>query len=295
VRGFAASGGGSRGQWHIGVLNHHLTDLNRTYDAYAGVSVGAIVSAWMAQYPKDKQGDGIEALGELFGPVRDQDVWRRWFPFGKLHGLGPKWLPGFHEKSFLNSSPLHRLVQRHLRVEDIHKSGVKLRLGAVSLDTGEYRTFDEKHPGLLEAVLASASYPMFLSPVKIEKQRYTDGGVRVVTPIKALIEAGCDEIDVSICHPRGLPADFPNASNALDVGFRALDAMMDELTWKDVKLAQLYNGQPDRKVVTLRVISPSMLLNHDSLRFDPREANEIQLRGYRTAAEVSGFEKGVQA
>ena len=44
-RGIAFSGGGSRGQFHVGVAKKLLGEDATHYDCIAGVSVGALVAA----------------------------------------------------------------------------------------------------------------------------------------------------------------------------------------------------------------------------------------------------------
>lgn len=283
--GFAASGGGSRGQWHVGVLQHLMGDLQTDYAAYAGVSVGSLVCAFLAQYPSGQEVQASKDLTELFTGVTNKDIWKRWWPFGRLHGL---WT-----SSLLNSTPLQHLVRDRLDMEKVRSSGKELYSGAVSLKNGLYKVFDQDHPSLVEAILASASYPAFFKPVEIPGLGYfTDGGVRQVTPIKALINAGCTRIDVSLCHPNRSYSTFAEEPTAVDVALRALELMSDEIIWADVARALMYNeivrlgGAPDKRYVDIRVINPEFVLNSDPLHFDPEEAKAIQAKGYLAAKRV---------
>jgi NTE family protein len=280
MKGLAFSGGGSRGQFHVGVVGHLLGDLRTRYDAYAGVSVGALVGSFLAQYKTGEEAKAAQDLRDLFTPIEDSDIWKSWCLFGKA---------SIWKSSALNSRPLQRLVKKVLDEEKVRASGKRLRIGAVSLDTTDYRVFDETYSPLADAVLASSSYPAFFEPILTDGQLWTDGGVRVVTPVKTLIDLGCDEIDVSICHPPDPDAKFKRDPGWPDVAIRSLDVMTSQLTWVDVKYAQLLNRLLEhekiegKRKVEIRVIHPDHTLNDDSLHFDPTEAVEMQKEGYRAA------------
>lgn len=280
MRGLALSGGGSKGQFHVGVVGHLLGDLRTVYDAYAGVSVGALVGSFLAQYKTGEEGQAAQDLRDLFTPIENSDIWKSWCLFGKA---------SVWKSSALNSHPLQHLVKKALDEEKVRASGKRLRVGAVSLDTTAYQIFDETYSPLVEAVLASASFPAFFEPIQTDGQLWTDGGVRVVTPIKTLIGLGCDEIDVSICHPPEPTAKFKRDPDWPDVALRSLDVMCSQLTWVDVKYAQLLNRLLEheeiegKRKVEIRVIHADHDLNDDSLHFDPKEAVEMQKEGYRAA------------
>lgn len=285
MKGFAASGGGSKGQWHVGVLQRLLAEERTCYDAYAGVSVGALVCAYLAQYPAGYEREAAIGLHGLFSPIRTRDIYRRWKLFGKLHGL---WKP-----SLFNSTPLERLVEDCLDPKAVRESGKELRVGAYDLERGEYVVYTQNHIPLSAAVLASASYPVAFKPVKVHDRWHSDGGIRTITPIKTLIDMGCTEIDVSICHHLKPSMKFDRSPEALDVALRALDGMGDEILMKDLQIAHLYNELcgsrpvPGKRVIRLRVFSPDEPLNIDSLHFDPAEAAELQLKGYNLARKRS--------
>jgi predicted acylesterase/phospholipase RssA len=280
-RGFVASGGGSRGWFHIGVLRHRMRELRTTYDAYSGVSVGALICAFLAQYPAGQEVQAYNDLYSLFTPIVNEDVYKRWFPFGRLHGL---WKP-----SLYNSQPLRDMADKHFDPQRVIDAGKTLSVGAVSLRTRTYEHFDQHHPEIRNAVLASASYPVFLEPVTIEGEKYWDGGLINVSPIKALIDAGCDEIDISVCHPPSRKAKFDDNPNALDVAGRSLEIVTDSIIWDDLKIAGLYNkvlqyeAVEGKRPIKLNVIHPKAQLNKSSLEFDPTKGLEIQDKGYEAS------------
>jgi len=286
MKGFAASGGGAKGQWHVGVIERLMGDQETNYDAYAGVSVGALVSAFLGQFKSGEERRASHALTQMFSEIENDQIWKRWFPFGKL---------SIWKSSALNSSPIEKLVRSSLDVELVRASGKRVRVGAVALESMEYKIFSEDFPEFSSAVLASASYPAFFRPISIAGKLWTDGGVRHVTPIKSLIDLGCDEIDISICHPPKGVIPFERDPEWPDVALRALEIMSDQLIWADLAEAKHINrrlqlGDPSlsgKKHIAFRVFHPDRVLLSDPLDFRPKDAEQIQLLGYNMATSIT--------
>jgi predicted acylesterase/phospholipase RssA len=288
MRGFAASGGGFKGNWHVGVLRHLLLDQKVCFDAYAGVSVGALVGGVVAQYPAGQESEAYQALAEMFTPIETEDIYKRWFPFGRLSAA---WKPSLYD-----SSPLEKLARANFDQERVWAAKKRLLVGAYDLELGKYVVYDSaSFEPMVEAILASASYPVAFKPVRVDGRWHTDGGVQCVTPIQALIDLGCDEIDVSICQLLATGGgEFDKDPEMLDVALRSLDALGDAVLMKDVKLAQLYNeligigAAVGKRQITLRLYAPQKALGVNSLVFDPKQAIVLQAEGYQRAKDVVG-------
>jgi NTE family protein len=268
-RALVLSGGGSKGQYHVGAVR---------------ALMGELLCAFLSQYPIGADATAVKELEALFTPLETDDIYKRHFPFGKLHAL---WQP-----SLFDSRPLRKLIRDNLNGTKVRESGRELRIGATSLTTGEYRVFTQDDIPLWKYVYASASYPLAFPPEKISKEWWTDGGVRTVTPIMAAIKAGATEIDVVMAGPEKSTPVFDPDPNTIDVALRSVELMSDEIINDDLKKALLYNRlieageELDKKSVEFAVVRPSRALNEDSLHFDPREASELQLIGYRDALDV---------
>lgn len=284
MKALVISGGGSKGQYAVGACRHLLQDLRMDFEVYAGVSVGALIASFLSQYRSGDESRAYEDLAKMFSPIKNGDIWKRWFPFGKLEAL---WKP-----SLYNSAPLEALVRRELDAALVRSSGKELRVGAVSLETGKYQVFDQMAMPLAEIVLASASMPFAYKPVRFAGQWWSDGGIKTVTPLKAAIDAGATDIVVIMLSPENPTGEFDPDPNAVEVGLRAINLMSDEIVDKDLKLAQLYNGlvtagvREDKVAVQLTIIRPARRLNEDSNNFDPAEAQELQYQGYNDAIRV---------
>jgi predicted acylesterase/phospholipase RssA len=220
----------------------------------------------------------------VFTPIKNSDVWKRWF-FGYL--AGALWKP-----SFKNSEPLEGLVKRWLDPERVRNSGKELRVGAVSLDSGEYQIFDQNYVPLAPAVYSSAAFPAMFRPGRHHGQQWTDGGVRTVTPLKAAIEAGATHITYITLAPEKVSYGFEADPESPDVAFRSIELMNDQIVRDDIKIAELYNElaaaglRKDKRKVQITAIRPKRPINRDSLNFDPLEAEQAQLQGYRDTIEA---------
>src|SRR5690606_14813151 len=124
------SGGGSNGSFQAGAIKY-LVGAGRKYEVFTGVSVGAINAAHMAMYNQQASELAASSLVKLWENLRTKDVYKRWFPFGKLHAL---W-----KQSLYNTEPLQQLIRNNLKPEQILKNKNELRVGAVSLTSGEYK------------------------------------------------------------------------------------------------------------------------------------------------------------
>jgi predicted acylesterase/phospholipase RssA len=184
-----------------------------------------------------------------------------------------------------------------LDIERVYSSGKKLRVGAVDLKSGKYRVFGGEYVHLQEAVLASSAFPAMLLPVWLEGSRWTDGGIRTVTPIKAAVDLGATEIDVVLCSASDQSADLPDKPNALWVAERSIDIMGDQIvaddfesTCKTNKMLEAGINLPwwnkQRRTIPMRLIRPRQSLG-GSLDFSPSKLQSMMDKGYTDAHNSS--------
>jgi len=275
LRALVLSGGGAKGAFQLGVLEKLI---ERGYDAQilCGVSVGAINATFLAMARPGPGGFRVafeRLLGIWMGMYGDKSIFRR----RTLGLVAALWKDGIHD-----TAPLAALIRKNLDEDAVKSSGRKLRIGACALEDGEYREVNEATPGLADWVLASAAFPVFFPPVRIDRKTWTDGGVKEVAPVSAAAKLGATQIDVILCSPRH-DAAFNTSDdkagfkfNALDVAMRAIDLMGHEVLRNDVAVCGLTNG------VRLRVIEPPKSLTANPLCFDPAELRRM----YEVGAEV---------
>ncbi|PIE52120.1 hypothetical protein CSA37_08110 [Candidatus Fermentibacteria bacterium] len=170
--GVALGGGGARGYAHFGVL-YALEKNGIQIDCLAGTSIGAAIGALWATMQT------VDCFRELRKLTRS-GVWNYLdleiptvnglFRGEKLYHLLQSWFMGY-------------------RIEHLTR---EFCANAVELETGREVTFTSG--SVSDAVRASVSLPMVLSPWKIGHSSYVDGGVVNPLPIKQCREMGADVV-----------------------------------------------------------------------------------------------------
>ena len=280
MRALVLSGGGSKGAYQSGALKYILGEQEVKYDIFCGVSVGAINCAYLSMFHEGQEKLSSETLANLWSQLDTSKIYKRWKPFGRWHAL--------FSKSFYDSSPLHNLLKTGLDLEKIRASGKKVNVGTVSLSSGKYTIFDQTSDHFVEAVIASASFPGMLSPVKFLGQLWTDGGCKEISPIKKAMEMGADEIDVIITSPQTRIKHFIENPNTVDILKRSLDLSTDKIMANDIEKVQMHNllakaGLADYKYVKLNILRPDYNLIEDLLDFRPEKIKEMMEKGYADA------------
>lgn len=220
-----------------------------------------------------------------------------WDEFGQAK-LFSSWL-GWHfaalwKSSLYDSRPLQKVVKGRIKGELIRSSGKKLRVGAVDLMTGDYKTFGEGYASILDAVLASSAFPGMLTPVEMEKSVWTDGGVRSNTPIKNAIDLGATSIDVIMCSPPKVRQMSSNLKT-LDIATRAIDILTDTVNTYDLDKALMYNRlvqagvETSKREVEINIVRPAFELITDPLRFESDSLWSMRTLGEYDAEKVFGL------
>lgn len=280
MRVLVLSGGGSKGAYQAGALKYILGELKVSYDAFCGVSVGAINCAILAMFSSGEEKESINYLLDLWNNIGNSSIYKRWFPLGALHIL---W-----KHSFYDSSPLHTVIRDRIDLKKIRASGKKATAGTVSLSSGKYTIFDQDSDHFIDAVIASASFPGMLPPVKFLGQLWTDGGVKEISPIKKAIEMGADEIDIIITSPHTRIKHFFEKPSLSDILKRVLDLSTDKIMANDIEKVEMYNklagaGLSNKKVVKINILRPDYNLIEDLLDFRPHKVQEMIKKGYDDA------------
>ncbi|NIQ77240.1 MAG: hypothetical protein GTN93_03875, partial [Anaerolineae bacterium] len=124
----------------------------------------------------------LEQLKEIwFGISSYRDVYRKRL-LGKLLIL-------FAKTSLYRPEPLRDKLQRYVDPDLLQSSGKQLRIGAVCLESGAYRSISQTEPRIREWTLASSSIPLMFPPVEHNGECAVDGGVRNVTPLSDAFRA----------------------------------------------------------------------------------------------------------
>lgn len=284
------SGGGAKGAFQVAAEKYAREQKGYHWDVIAGVSVGALNATMlaMAKYAR---------LEQMWRKLSDDQVYT-----GGVNLWSLLKVVLFGAKSFYGNEPLWELIEREV---DPQQVVVDLRVGAVSLRTGEYVYFRPTDMGFEKAVLASTAIPIVWAPVDVSA-RYkdmVDGGVRNVSPLGDVLDAEPDEVVVINCNPRKGPPLGGPLGNAVDIGMHALDVALNEIFVNDLReflrinhnvreTAQagvtLHNedGKPF-KYYEVKIIEPDKPLG-DTLDFSPEATEQRMQAGWARAQEVLG-------
>ncbi len=231
MKALILSGGGALGAFQVGAEKYAREAKGYRWDLIAGISIGAMNGAWMAM-------GKYQRLYELWSSEMCNELVYGWL--GRFH-----WTGLFHKlRSVYSPKPMQNLVARELRGGTFQ---VPLRVGAVSLITGEYKMFksEEYHQNvILEAVLASAAVPIIRPPVDVGRhdRRMVDGGIRNTSPIGDVLAENPDEIVMINCLPRDPGPSTWRWWNLVRIGIRQFDLMVNEIFVEDVKEFLLINA-----------------------------------------------------
>lgn len=283
TRALVLSGGAVKGAYQLGVLKKWMGEDDLDYEIMTGTSVGAINVAGLAQVPYGEPKNAINRLTKLWlEHVETKSIYRRWFPFGRLHAL---W-----QKSVYDSTPLIKLIHDNLDHDAILSSGRRLAVGAVCLDTGEHKFTRETDINFKDWILASASFPIFLNPIMIEGKLWSDGGIKNVTPLSQAVIMGADEIDVIVTSNVWRQGDWTSKSKRAipDQVTRVLSLMNDKIMKDDILITGLKNeiAKFDEKYrhIKIRVVMPEKSLVSNSLEFNRDEIVAMIEKGYNDAS-----------
>jgi NTE family protein len=237
--GLVLSGGGARGAYEVGVLQHvaeHLPDLLSRIEVVTGTSVGAVNAAFLAA-----RGLGRQAVDELAAIWRalaldeligfDRAGLRALLKAGGLRVIGRD--VASPATGVLDVTGIVKLVHekadwRSLR--RVVRSGRLRGVGLAATDIGTGRTHlfvdhkDGLYPRWTEGddgcipqrvvlspshVLASAAIPLLFPPIRVGSRWYMDGGLRNNTPLAPALALGAERLLIVSVRTKG-EADVPS-------------------------------------------------------------------------------------
>ena len=240
--GIALSGGGIRGMCHAGVMKA-LEEYGIKPDIIAGVSAGAIVGALYAD------GYSPDEIAGFFEHVEFRKMTKVKIPNGGFFGI----------ESF------EKFMAVKLRAKTFEELKIPLRIVATNLDKGQSVVFTSGN--LLEAIIASSTFPVLFTPKVINGENYIDGGVFKNFPV-SIIRDDCEKIIGINASP--LVADKYKMS-VLNVAIRSYNFMFKANILHDKELCDF-------------LIEPVDMANYET--FETEKSREIYELGYQTAKDM---------
>ncbi len=264
------SGGGSKGAFAVGAIEK-LREHNIAFNIVSGTSTGALIAPLVAT-------NEIETLRAIYSSVRTEDIIRKRDPIEILM-----------RDAIYDSNPLWSLINSLITEERYSKiiaSHIEVFITTVNLQSGQIDYWNQHTSGpdgsvitrrtLLRAMLASASEPVLMPPVRIQEDgdQYTDGGVREIAPLKVAIDHGATDIYAIVLSPEQRQRSDETYVFIVKTLLRTIDLFLQEIVTNDVARAVLYN-KAVRYLAALRQKATTML-SADQVREifeDPQNPN----------------------
>jgi NTE family protein len=204
-------GGGALGSYQGGVYQE-LAKAGYDPTWYAGISIGAINAAILAGNEPDNR---LARLHEFWELITSSIDWPLWFGNGDMARQTfnqfsaataiAQGLPGFFRPrfpsplmhlpgtggatSYYDTEPLRETLLRFVDFDRINSGKVRLSLGAVNVQRGNYVFFDTTQRRIgPEHVMASAALPPSFPAIEIDGEAYWDGGIVSNTPLYHVLE-----------------------------------------------------------------------------------------------------------
>ena len=244
IYGLVLSGGGVRGMAHIGVIKA-LEEAGIHPQYISGASAGALVGAFYAAgYPPEEILDFFKKTSM--------------FKFSN-YAIGK---PGL-----LDTDKFINLYLKYFPEDSFEALSKKLFISTTDIIKGRNKIF---HTGeLIKPILASAAFPMVLTPIKIGNVLFADGGILNNFPTEPLLDR-CDKIIGSYVKPLKEIAEneLKSSLNVLERAYQLGVANQSMMKFKDCD----------------QLFIPQELLGFNT--FDMNKLDEIYNIGYTTAKKM---------
>jgi len=159
--GLALSGGGAKGFAHLGVLKA-MEEYGIRPDVISGTSAGALAGVLYAD------GYSPEEIASFF---KNKDFTN----FAEF---------SIPKAGLFKNNRFYTFLKKHLKARTFEELNIPLKVMATDIEHGLPILFEEGE--LIPAVIASCSYPIVFTPVKINGVHYIDGGVFKNFPVSVI-------------------------------------------------------------------------------------------------------------
>ncbi|WP_346237723.1 patatin-like phospholipase family protein [Niabella insulamsoli] len=250
-RALVISGGGSKGAFSVGVVKDLMHIYQVDFDILVGTSTGALIVPLVAL-------GELEQLEALYTTVTDEQILVK-------YNLGSR----LNTTSVFTAGPLIDKIEAiytDAYFDKLLASKKEIYLTTTCLQTERLVVFTTAQHApsapfyelqqivnadqLRRAILASASQPVFMPPVKVNKNlpgaafpdhQFVDGGVREYAGLAIAIDAGADEIFTTIHVAKNARHSHEQLNNLFAVLQKTISIFITDVGDNDLNIPNMYN------------------------------------------------------
>jgi len=244
------SGGGSKGAFAVGVYKYLVSNFSLDFDVLVGTSTGSLIVP-LAALGK------IELLEKLYTTQKTENIVIK-------DNIGNR----LNKDSIFDVTPLWETIKKFYTDDfytELMDSGKEIFLNTTCLQTEELVVFtNAENPvpskyyeirklanaeHFRRAVLASACQPVFMTPVKVNKQvpgeanpdhQFVDGGVREYAGVQMAIDNAAEEI-FTILLSSDQAGSAPQFTTLFPILEQTISIFTTDVGKNDLIIPQLYN------------------------------------------------------
>ncbi|HEV7378596.1 MAG TPA: patatin-like phospholipase family protein [Dyadobacter sp.] len=293
MKALLLGGGSMKGAFQVGAIQAVLENGFEP-DMIYGISVGALNATFLVNEAEKQRNDK--------GAINWQTTGRRLLEFWIKNITHPQDISTLRSRvmlgvntlmsrfdGLLDPSPLHELIRKNVDDALLENSKIKLKVGAVNMESGQMKYVSPQDSHFLDYVRASSSIPMLMPAVEIEDDLYLDGGLREVLPIRPAFADGATEIVMIGCHsPHLYQPEGLNARNLITLIERVRDITVNEVANSNIIWAESFAERANLRgtPMKLTVIRPESPLVLDLQRFTSDDISRLIVEGYKEGTEV---------
>lgn len=297
MKALVLGGGSLKGSWQAGAIQAVL-ETGFKPDMVYGISAGAL----NASYIVNECGRHFLDSGEIDWESVNKGLIKFWIEnITKPEDIGilkSKWMLGIDTllsrfDGLLDTNPLHNKLKGHLKLNQLRRSPIKLKVGAVNVNTGAMYYAEPLEEHFLDYLRASSSLPIIMPAIQIggdHRQAFLDGGLREVVPLKQAILDGATEIQAIATHPEHQRLEPINYRSFFSLIERVKDISVNQFENNDIDWAENYNenlmsiaGFTLNKKISLNVIRPVEPIDIKLTSFNTDDIKEAIKQGYQHA------------
>lgn len=297
MKALVLGGGSLKGAWQVGAIQAVL-ETGFKPDMIYGISAGALNGSFMV----NESGKQIAAGQDINWDLINKKLINFWMENirqpSDIGHLRSKWTLGIDTlmrrfDGLIDTNPLHEKLKSYISPTHLRQSSVRLKVGAVNVNTGEMFYATPAEEFFMDYLRASSSIPIIMPVIQIggdHRMAFSDGGMREVVPLKQAILDGATEIYAIATHPKKRQLKPFNYRSLFGLVERIKDISVYQFENSDIEWAENYNESLVRfggfhltKRIDLTVIRPNEPIPIQLTNFNTEDIKETIKEGYTFA------------